>query len=341
VSGPLQRKAVEVRIVAELRRLAGNVPNMAELRHLVEAELGQCSPAGFAGAVQALRYQGKLSWDRLELSPSMVAQSDGEEPSTQSCGAPLQAEGGAAAAKATSPPSNPGAGPDDEDDEDYPGGVNDIAEETGREGPTGDGPLPAEGEARHVPDALRHDQPALPVGGVEEPRSDPADDQPAGAGDGRQTDAGGAKAVPPLTGFVPKPLLHQAGIHAAQTRAAAKPPPAPAHEPEISRLVREEATAAGARRYRARSTGTVRQPLELLALKMPDLSLVETVSSMLAEDPHDLVAAIHRKHPPLWRRILQLGRATGQRPAEALYAALERGLDELEQSPPAQRADAA
>lgn len=256
---PLARKGVELALVEQLRRLPpGTKPNMREIR------LGiGCTRAELAGAVQSLRYQGKPEWDRLALSPSMIEQSDGPA-------GPPEAEGGAVAPpppSATSP-----AGPDDEDD--YPGEVNDAGQASG---PGGSHP--------------------------------------------RQQEA---------AGFVPKALLHRAGVHAASTRAAAKPIPAPEHEPEIARLVREEVNETSARRYRARSTGTVRQPLELRKFGLADLNFAEGVASLLAETPHDLMVAVSRRHPQLWRRVLLLGRSSAERPAQALYAAIERGLDELE-----------
>lgn len=302
-------------VIDELRLCAGGAaPTMRELRLAVD-----CSAAELAAAVQSLRYQGKLEWDRLELRESM-----------KSAGAPPAAEGAGddPARHALASP-----GPDDEDDDErpapnpYPTETNDEA----IEGPARNGPVPAEGPPGDGADAIRHEQPAVPVGRVEEPRPDPAGDQRSRAPRAAEAAGGGPKAVPPVSGgFVPKALLHQAGIHAAQTRAASRPVPAPEHEPEIARLVREEATEVSARRHRASSTGTVRQPLELRKFGIADLSLAEGIATMLAEEPHDLVVAIARKHPKLWRRIVLLGRARGEQPAQALYAVLEAGLDELE-----------
>lgn len=106
--------------------------------------------------------------------------------------------------------------------------------------------------------------------------------------------------------------------------------PTPEHEPEIARQIREEVEGTLDRRRRSTSTATVRQPLELKKFGVRDMTFGEGVASLLAENPNDLMAAITRKHAELWRRVLLLGRATDQRPAEALYAALERGLEELE-----------
>jgi len=60
------------------------------------------------------------------------------------------------------------------------------------------------------------------------------------------------------------------------------------------------------------------------------LDLVETVQTLMAEAPKDLITAITRKHPALWRRAIALGRAAGVSPAAALYDALEAGLTSKE-----------
>lgn len=251
--------AIQDAIIAELRARPLMVGDCASR---IREAVG-CSAPAFAAAVQSLRYQGKVKWNCLELSPSLAANGGGEDPPQQSAGVREPAVDG--------PEGAPSSGPDDEED----GGVNDVARER---------PLPAPARVR----------------------------------------GGGGK------GFVSKRLLHQAGIRASQTAAARRAPPAPTHEPEIARLVREESTASLARRAQAQSTGTVNQPLELRKFGVPELSVVEAVTSLLAESPHDLVVAVTRKHPALWRRILLLGRATDQRPAAALYAVIEAGLEALE-----------
>lgn len=121
----LGRKAIEARVVAELRRVPASATiTAAELRRRVAAEVGACSSAELAAAVQALRYQGKLSWDRLSLSPSMIE----TERAVAPVAAPAEAPPGASAADGPegSNSSAEASGPDDEDDEDYPGGVNDL-----------------------------------------------------------------------------------------------------------------------------------------------------------------------------------------------------------------------
>lgn len=158
---------------------------------------------------------------------------------------------------------------------------------------------------------------------MEEPRPDRPSDQRTGAEGAGEAAAAGAATGAPLS-------AQKGGWHKASNAAGAKPLPVPAHEPEIQRLVREECDYAAERRRRARSTGTVRQPLELRKFAVRDMDLAEGVSSLLVEQPNDLMVAISRKHPQLWRRVLLLGRAEQMRPAEALYAALEAGLDQME-----------
>jgi hypothetical protein len=314
--------AVQEALVAELRKLTADAkPNMREIRVAIG-----CGPAELAAAVQALRYQGKLAWDSLDLSESMKSAGD-EGKST-----PRPAEGPEPTAGMM--PRRQCSGPDDEDDEDYPGGVNDIAEASlPEQGQQGIGPVPAEGPPGDGPAPVRHDEPPLPRGRVEEPRPGEPGGEPPGAEQCGQAAAGGAAARAPLGssgGFVPKPMLRKAGVHAAQTRAAARPLPAPKHESEVARAVREEVEETRVRRRSATSTATVSRPLELRKFGVDDMSFAEGVASLLVEEPNNLMAAISRKHPVLWRRVILLGRRREERPAQALYAALERGLDELE-----------
>lgn len=337
----LGRKAIEARLVAELR--AGNARTSAEIRAAIAAELGQCTPAELAGAIQSLRYQGKVAWDRLELSPSMTANEDRQDPVEETAGAKPSAPAVGPEGEGPFSTGCPSSGPDDPEN-DYPGEVNDEAEQ----GPQGNGTLPAEGQAGNGAERLRYVEPSLPRRGLAQPGTDPAsnqrasaqkpDDDPARSGPARVPPALGRplpaiaheRATGETRGFVPKHLLVKAGVHAAQTRAAARPVPTPEHEPEIARQIREEVEGTLDRRRRSTSTATVRQPLELKKFGVRDMTFGEGVASLLAENPNDLMAAITRKHAELWRRVLLLGRATDQRPAEALYAALERGLEELE-----------
>lgn len=97
-------------------------------------------------------------------------------------------------------------------------------------------------------------------------------------------------------------------------------------ESSVRERVEAEAAASGARRRLAQSTGTVSHILDL------NPGLVERIQTELADSPSDLIKAVTRKHPVLWRRAVLLGRATGMSPAGALYRAIEAGLDALERT---------
>lgn len=120
------------------------------------------------------------------------------------------------------------------------------------------------------------------------------------------------------------------GWHKASRAAGARPQPAPAHEPEIARMVREETNDIGQRRRLARSTSTVRQPLEIRKFGIPDLNVSEAIGCMLSEEPRDILLAVSRKHPEMWRRCVLLARERGEQPIQTLYTALTAGLAELE-----------
>lgn len=272
---PLARKGAELAIVAELRKIPPPA-NLTELR----LALGLTAAEALV-AVHALRFAGKLKWDKLELSPSMLA---GDDPAQGSAGAPPVEEGGAElqASAVEAPPS----GPDDPDD--YPGEVNDTA--------ASELQAPVDGRRHNTHNAAGHDG-----------------------------------------GFVPKRLAHAAGVHAANTRAATRPVAVPEHEPEVARQVREETEETLGRRRWARSTATVSQPLEIRKFGK-DLDFTEGLQTLLVERPQDLMRAIERRHPALWRRVILLGRGRGERPGQALYAALEAGLAALEPQPSSQEA---
>jgi hypothetical protein len=333
-------------VVDALRRMPVN-PSLADLRTELRKAITINSMAPVAAAIQSLRYAGKLSWDSLELSPSMAAQSAGEEPATQSSTAPVEVGDGGAT---LSPPSSWQAGqltplelaekygfggngaivdPDEDEPpkDPYPGEVNDEAGSgpEAEQGGAGVEPVPPESPPGDLSIPVREDQSTLSQRGVEEPRSDAAANQPARVVGAEQAPAARSAAVPPLN--EPKA---PGGWKKASNIAGARPVPAPAHEPEIARLVREEGNEASDRRRLARSTGTVRQPLEIRKFGIPDLNVPETVTCMLAEDPQDVMRAISRKHPATWRRVILLARATGKTPMQTLYATLERGLELLE-----------
>ncbi len=270
----LHKTAVASALVAQLRALQpGAKPHLGQIRRAIAEETGACSGDDLRAAIDRLRMQGKMHWQRLELSPSMLINQE--------------VRGGQPEAGASGPPA---AGPFDDDgpEDEYPGEVNDRSAPARR--------------AQHPP-------------------------APQGSGQGVAAPASVSAPEPPL----PSITAQARGVHGAATKAGARPVPAPAHEPEIQRLVREEATARCDRRRLARSSGTVRQPLGVgLLVGEEPVSLSEAVASLLAEEPHDLIVAINRRHNSAWRRIVMLARATDRRPGQALYDVLERGLAELE-----------
>lgn len=262
--------ALQLAVIGALRTDPPPV-SLAELRKALSAGMVINSIAPVAAAVQSLRYQGKVKWDRLELSDSMLCSGDtaaSADTLERSSGAPPEDKGPEdggdetrnSAISAITPP--PSSGPDDHDgpEDEYPGEVNDAQ------------PAPT---------------PASTYG-------------------------------------------HRGGLHAQASRAYRHPVPAPDHEPEIARLIREEANSSVERRRVARSTATVRQPIECRKFGIPDMDLTEALSSMLSDDPQSIMRAVSRKHPAMWRRVIFLSRALGKTPMQTLYDALERGLDEME-----------
>jgi hypothetical protein len=294
-----------------------------------------CSPAELAASVQSLRYQGKLAWDALELSPSMIEQDaapcaagDGSagvcesaaEPSSIACadGSPRadcsqssgsskvpEAEDGDVRNTLSAPPSS---------------NLSSEPPQPIQPPAATEAPGSAEPGVRDGADSLIESgaAPSAPSG----PDDEDDEDYPGGVNDA-------APALQPQRPFSAD--RHRAGVHAAATRAAAKRLPIPAHEPEVAREVREEAEELRARRNRARSTGTVRIPLDLTRkFDLPDMNFSEAIGSMLSDTPQSVMRAVSRKHVDLWRRCILLGRATGKSPMQALYSALEAGLEQLE-----------
>jgi hypothetical protein len=178
------------------------------------------------------------------------------------------------------------------------------------------------------------------------------------------------EGIPPKRKPKPAPAPRRPKVHSTtqKAKAAVEAPPPAAPAPSVAEEVRREAALTGARRRVAQSTGTVKTVLpvaepevreaadpERRTLQVPmqppraprrriplpsNLSAVETIQSLLAEDPQDLMRAIMRTHQDLWRRCILLGRARGETAAAAMYAALERGLGglEVETSTPAEMA---
>lgn len=98
--------------------------------------------------------------------------------------------------------------------------------------------------------------------------------------------------------------------------------PAPA---TIAEQVKAEAKETAKRRTRARSVGTVRRTLDKRRV-----SPAEAIASAFLDEPHDAIAHVKRAWPPLWARVLAIGREMDCLPGVALFRALEAGLDCME-----------
>jgi hypothetical protein len=125
-----------------------------------------------------------------------------------------------------------------------------------------------------------------------------------------------------------KPESRRKGL--MRTTPAAMPPVVEAlieaAQPTLAEEVKAEAATLADRRRAARSTGHAK-PIDA-----KPVSAAEMIQTIAIADPLDLMRVVNLKHPELWRRAVLLGRATGQRPLQALYAALEAGLDAIEQA---------
>ena len=141
---------------------------------------------------------------------------------------------------------------------------------------------------------------------------------------------GAAAADPPAAAPEPAPARPKRRYgerpNLARIRAEAERDPGEAGS--VVDRIEAEAAATTARRRLARSTGTVTSPIPGRRGELPeDLTGIEMIQTVAMKSPADLIKALDRKHPELWARCVALGRALGQRPAEALYRALESGLE--------------
>jgi len=89
---------------------------------------------------------------------------------------------------------------------------------------------------------------------------------------------------------------------------------------DLTREIDAEATAAGERRRRAKSTGTVVRTIS----RTP----AEQVASAMVETPGDLVGQLKQRWPGLWERVLVSARAAKASPGAHLFELIEKGLGE-------------
>lgn len=350
----MSRCAIADALVDQLRLVPEGIkPRLGEIRLAIAAELGACSMGDISTALQRLRFQGKIEWDRLALAPSMRTER-AVEPARVPPVATVKSE-------PAPPPAAPPARAPVEEQAEYP-----EASGTAREA---SGAASSGAASRDIVSASPSSLPERPTGLQLLAEIDAFLErnpsmtkqmfgrQCLGADIGyyniRNAKRPQQRTVDKVRAFVagivpPRPACHNApdcdvdprpretahdaavrrGRNAQASRAGQRPMPAPALEPEVARAAREEATRAGERRHLAKSTGTVVHPLEI-----PGLTLVEQVTTALAEHPHDLIQAISRRHGEAWRRIVLVGRERRTRPSLVLYDVLEAGLAALERQP--------
>ena len=92
----------------------------------------------------------------------------------------------------------------------------------------------------------------------------------------------------------------------------------------VAHAVASEAAASGDRRRLARSTSTVAR-----GSRLPAPSPAERIATALAEEPADVIAAMKRRWPETWARVLVSARAADVLPFGHLIEALELGLDAI------------
>lgn len=315
----LAQRGIEIELVRQLRLLEpGRRGVFVEIRSAIAGELGACAAQDLRRAIERLRFQGKLHWTTLELAPSMLVDQVKNEALPPAHGAAADGP-----VRECRPSGRRVAPTDDPAPSSDPGKSNPAGRELYEL-------LRAEGEKR----GLKPSRVSMVVfGNAAQMSIMKGSDRPV-----RQQTVDKARdwlsSAPAATDRAHSPieLGHR---RSAASRAGEKLPPAPVHEPEIAKAVREEVETALERGRRASSTATVSRPLEIsvaagLLSGLGPLSLVETVATVMAEEPHDLILAINRRHKAAWSRIIRLARAAGTRPSQALYDVLEAGLAALE-----------
>jgi hypothetical protein len=101
----------------------------------------------------------------------------------------------------------------------------------------------------------------------------------------------------------------------------AEPTPEPAPRLSIADQVAAEAEEAGRRRRTARTLG------HTSIVERAPASAGEAIAIAIGEDIDGATNAIKRNWPDLWWRVVQRSRLTGERPGAALAEVVERGLD--------------
>lgn len=325
--GAVSPRAVDTALIAFLRK-PGKPPLTSRLRR----EIG-CTQAELNAAITRLRMKGKLHFTRLALSASMLdARAEDVSRAMEIDPVPAGDEG-ASVARAEAPATPAGAGAAGSDDPAAP-----HAAETRTPGQMLLQAIElycaATGTAETLIGAVLFRHPGF-VGllrrrgtataekarAVERlfaahPHGVPADLPSSEKAVPEAAPAAPAIAAPAETA---PPGFEREWRDSGKFRMAVREQRAIAEKVEALRAeVVAEASAATSRKLAARRVTSV-----------TPISLVETVQSLAAETPADLIVAVRRTHEALWRRCVTTGRAQGETPAAILYRALGAGLDAL------------
>ncbi|RSV44398.1 hypothetical protein CA234_03000 [Sphingomonas sp. ABOLE] len=277
--------------------------------------------AAFKAAVQRLRYQGKVQWDALQLTPSMLEQQNVAPPPPGT--APVSAE--------------PAPGDAEE------------GEDAGATAPSAPASEPVAVEAVRPPSAAeqllrdieqwcaRTGTPEIKLGAVAlrhpgfvallRKRLTATGDTIAKIRALMAEHPDGMSEVPmPANNIcVPKGPKSESAARAIAARAVDEM--AERGISTVAEEVRQEAEAAGQRRKASRMiSGLAGAKLALLSDPTP----AEVVTTALAETVDDAAKAMARRWPRTWARVLVAARVADERPGQTLIRLLEIGLAHAE-----------
>lgn len=279
--------------------------------------------AAFKAAVQRLRYQGKVQWDALQLTPSMMQEQDAA-------------------------PAPPGMAPVSAAPLPF-GGDADEGEDAGAIAPSAPASEPVAAAPvllLSAPEQLLRDidawctrtgTPEIKLGAVAlrhpgfvallRKRLTATPDTIGKVRALMAAHPDGMADVPePANNIcVPKGPKSESAARAIAARAVDRL--ASAGVSTVGEEVRREAEAAGERRKASRIiSGLAGSRLALLSDPTP----VEIVTTALAETVDDTAKAMARRWPKTWARVLAAARNADERPGQALIRLLELGLAQVE-----------
>lgn len=310
-------------VIAALR--AGKVGAAA-----VREASGLKAPA-FKAAVQRLRYQGKVQWDALQLTASMIETQDAASvpPNpTPEPAAPALCDAGNGEDAGATAPSAPASEP-----------VTVGATASGDPVPVRL-PSAAEQLLRDIEAwCARTETPEIKLGAVAlrhsgfvallRKRMTATPDTIAKVRAVLAAHPDGMAEVPMPANNICVPKGPKSESAARAIAATAVDQLASRGISTVAEEVRQEAEAAAARRKAARLT-TPAGGARLTVL--PNPSLVELVSTAAAETVDDTARAMARRWPKTWARVLAAARAAEERPGQALIRLIELGLAHVEAS---------